>query len=307
MSRIPPRIVDGGADDWAREVVRSARRDAPSESFRRRLRRDIKLMSGAAGLASLTTTTSAKALAVIFAKWTALGALGGAVTLGAATQVFQPRTESTEGAAARRNPAGALPGPRSNDAPSPRRAAWSTSSPTEVVSPSALGSDAEQHIAEGDVAASSAAESAVAAAEVSADADPFTGKQPTRSRTVAALRSAPALPVSSAGSPPAATSASQAQSASAPTTLAEELGAINAVRAALAANDPQMAMLGLDAYERRYPAGRFALEAKVLRIDAFAAVGDATSARRLAEQFLRLHPSSPYAERLRRVTRAARP
>lgn len=307
MSRIPPRIVDGGAGEWAREVVLSARRDAPSESFRRSLRRDIKLLSGAAGLAGLTTTTSAKALVVIFAKWTALGALGGAVTVGAASQVLQQRTESVERFVTQRNPASASPRQRSKAAADSRRAASSTRSAAEVASPTTAGFDAERFASEGDLGATNGAESAPGIAAANVEADGTTSKQPTRSRKGAAGLPAPMRPAKAARSTLAVASAPQAPAAGGASTLAEEISAINAVRAALAASDPQRAMLRLDAYERRYPTGRFALEAKVLRIDAFTAVGDAGSAKRLAERFLALHPSSPYAERLRGVTRAATP
>jgi hypothetical protein len=290
--------VDGGADDWAREVVLSARRDAPSESFRRRLRRDIQVLCGAAGLAGMTTTTSAKALVVIFAKWTALGALGGAVTLGAASEVERLRTESAERGRAQRNPTRAVPRQGARNAPVPVTTASRTRA-ADVHSPSAASSDAQRLVSEGDRGATHPAESARPVAAADAEADGISGKLPTRSRKAAAIIIPPAALM--------AKSAPQAPSAGAPTPLAEEISAINAVRAALAESDPQRAMLRLDAYERRYPTGRFALEAKVLRIDAFAAGGDPASARRLAEHFLALHPSSPYAERLRRMTRAATP
>jgi hypothetical protein len=49
-----------------------------------------------------------------------------------------------------------------------------------------------------------------------------------------------------------------------------------------------------------YPRGRLSLEAEVLRIDALERSGQSESARRRAELFLRHHPKSVLAPRVRR-------
>jgi hypothetical protein len=83
-------------------------------------------------------------------------------------------------------------------------------------------------------------------------------------------------------------------------TLAEEVDAVDAARSALARGDARSALSVLDAYARAYPRGRLALEAEVLRIHALDKSGQFDSARRRAELFLRHHPKSVLASRVRR-------
>jgi len=81
--------------------------------------------------------------------------------------------------------------------------------------------------------------------------------------------------------------------------LREELGALDHARLALANGDARRALDELDGYDRRFPSGRLQLEAEVLRIDAFAKVGHKDIARQHAEAFLRRHPNSVLATRVR--------
>ena len=81
--------------------------------------------------------------------------------------------------------------------------------------------------------------------------------------------------------------------------LTEELGALDRARLALAKNDARRALEGLDGYDRRFPSGRLQLEAEVLRIDALAKLGRKDGARQHAEAFLRRHPNSVLATRVR--------
>jgi hypothetical protein len=82
-------------------------------------------------------------------------------------------------------------------------------------------------------------------------------------------------------------------------TLAHELSSIDAARAMLARGDAEGALVRLDAYTRGYPRGRLELEAEVLRIDALDQSGRANLARARAEAFLRRHPRSVLAARVR--------
>jgi len=82
-------------------------------------------------------------------------------------------------------------------------------------------------------------------------------------------------------------------------TLTDELLALDAARAALAAGDAERALAQLDGYARAYPSGHLELEAEILRIDALARSGHRDVARRRAEQFLRRHPKSVLAPRAR--------
>lgn len=88
----------------------------------------------------------------------------------------------------------------------------------------------------------------------------------------------------------------KAHSASA---LAAELGALDAARSRLAAGDAVSALALLDDYSRAYPRGRMVLEAEVLRIDALAKSGQMAQAKKRAELFLKRHPNSVLASRVR--------
>ena len=81
--------------------------------------------------------------------------------------------------------------------------------------------------------------------------------------------------------------------------LSEELGALDRARLSLANGDARRALDELDGYDRRFPGGRLQLEAEVMRIDAFAKVGRKDLARQHAEAFLRRHPTSVLATRVR--------
>ncbi|MCC6554624.1 MAG: outer membrane protein assembly factor BamD, partial [Polyangiaceae bacterium] len=74
-----------------------------------------------------------------------------------------------------------------------------------------------------------------------------------------------------------------------------------AAREALAGGRARAALAALDAYSARFPGGRLALEAEVLRIEALAGSGEASAATALARAFLAAHPASPYANRLRPI------
>jgi hypothetical protein len=82
-------------------------------------------------------------------------------------------------------------------------------------------------------------------------------------------------------------------------TLAHELSSIDAARSRLARGDAEGALSQLDAYARGYPRGRLELEAEVLRIDALDQSGRTVAARERAEAFLRRHPHSVLAARVR--------
>lgn len=81
--------------------------------------------------------------------------------------------------------------------------------------------------------------------------------------------------------------------------LTAELGALDAARSRLAAGDAASALSKLDEYARTYPRGRLVLEAEVLRIDALAKSGQMGAAQRRAEAFLKRHPNSVLASRVR--------
>ncbi len=81
--------------------------------------------------------------------------------------------------------------------------------------------------------------------------------------------------------------------------LAEEVAAIKSAKAALASGNAAQALRELDGYKTRFPRGRLAQEATVVRIEALIREGDASAAESLAERFLASHANSPYATRVR--------
>jgi hypothetical protein len=83
------------------------------------------------------------------------------------------------------------------------------------------------------------------------------------------------------------------------TALSAELGSLDAARAKLGAGDASGALAQLDDYSRSYPRGCLVLEAEVLRIDALAKSGQKAAAKKRAEAFLRRHPNSVLASRVR--------
>jgi hypothetical protein len=109
-----------------------------------------------------------------------------------------------------------------------------------------------------------------------------------------AFRVAPSVPPSSLPGPIRLVEAPAAVS-----TLSAEVAVLEQAHAALAANDANGALLALDRYHLRFPAGRFASEETVLRVQTLLARGDGDAANALANRFFAAHPDSPYADRVR--------
>jgi hypothetical protein len=117
----------------------------------------------------------------------------------------------------------------------------------------------------------------------------------------AAVEPAPGVaPAASSAVEPAPSSVpSPVRAESKPAALAAELGALDAARSALASGDTSGALARLDAYARNFPRGKLSLEAEVLRIDALAKSGQTTAAQKRAEAFIKRHPDSVLASRVR--------
>lgn len=81
--------------------------------------------------------------------------------------------------------------------------------------------------------------------------------------------------------------------------LSAELRALDAARASLQRGDSGVALAALDAYNHDFPHGKLGLEAEVLRIDALSKGGQSAAARQRADAFLRRHPDSVLASRVR--------
>jgi len=90
--------------------------------------------------------------------------------------------------------------------------------------------------------------------------------------------------------------------------LARETSSLYAVSATLRGGDAAQALRALDDFARAFPDGALAPEAAALKIDALMQLGDPASratAGRLALAFLRDHPRSPLAARVRALVGAS--
>lgn len=117
---------------------------------------------------------------------------------------------------------------------------------------------------------------------------------------VAPTETAPAETASAHGRVPTAKAESRPEVTSA--ALRAELKALDGARTTLASGNAQGALAQLEAYDRGYPRGLLRLEAEVVRIDALARIGQTDAARRRADAFLRQHPKSVLASRVRRYS-----
>jgi hypothetical protein len=278
----PGRIVDSG-NEWAREIIRSARSDVPSEQFRRRLARQLGVASAAAGLSA---AASAKAVATgLWLKWMVVGAAAGVLTAGGATAVVSLREANPAASVATRSRVA----PPANE-PAARAQLGAQPLVREATAP-ALTSPASHGF--GAVPNTSV--------ELRAAGSPKGNAPVARSRlrpNQLDRNDSNALRATAAGSQPSATPSASSAAA----TLLEELALINSVRVALANNAADAALRSLDDYASKHPSGGLTMEALVLRVSALAALGDRASAKRLADAFLATHPDSPYAQRLRLLT-----
>lgn len=126
---------------------------------------------------------------------------------------------------------------------------------------------------------------------------PVVAPQPAPARAVPPAE--PVLEAENAAPQPVAPAPKIDSKTTSASALAAELGALDAARTRLSSGDANGALAKLDDYARAYPRGRLVLEAEVLRIDALSRAGQKTQAKKRAEAFLRKHPNSVLATRVR--------
>ncbi len=85
----------------------------------------------------------------------------------------------------------------------------------------------------------------------------------------------------------------------APSGLGSESAGVTEVRAKLRAGDAGGALALLSAMQKQFGGGRMSEDRAVLAIEALAASGNTSAARANADAFLKAHPKSPYASRVR--------
>jgi len=78
-----------------------------------------------------------------------------------------------------------------------------------------------------------------------------------------------------------------------------EIAAIALARGELDKGNARAGLAALDRYQQEFPRGALAPEATVLRIEALLLSGDRSRAKSLGEAFLKAHPKSPHAQRVR--------
>lgn len=123
---------------------------------------------------------------------------------------------------------------------------------------------------------------------------------PPSAEGVVALAVEPvSAPLVTPDSLPSAPATSKAIAAPVPIdTLGRESARVEAARSALARGEAARAVTLLDAYDREFSPGAFAIEVSVLRIEALARSGQTDRARRLGTQFLAEHRQGAFARRV---------
>jgi hypothetical protein len=265
------RLRDEEGTEVERLLLGSATGDAPKPGTRAAALAALGLAGAAAGTAGTAHAASAalvgstggktagSAAGFTLAKWLLVGAVAGATTTSGLV------VATTPGVFGRDTGAEALAPAR----PASPRA-------TAVVTPpkaQALAEDGERAEPRAEQESHSPASPSTPRTRTYSDDEPGTDRAPAPQGT--------AFPIASAD------------------TVAEEVAALDKARAALAAGDGSTALARLDAYERRYPRGTLAPEAAVLRVRALVKLGRSREARSAVEAFVRAHPGSPQASRLR--------
>jgi len=121
---------------------------------------------------------------------------------------------------------------------------------------------------------------------------------PPEKAVAPAVQAPEAAPIVSVDQLPALPSTDAKPGAAEPS-LAEEVAQIKKAKGALAGGSAQAAIHELDVYKTRFPKGRLAQEATMVRIEALLRSGNRQAATALGQRFLKANPDSPYAARVR--------
>jgi outer membrane protein assembly factor BamD (BamD/ComL family) len=87
--------------------------------------------------------------------------------------------------------------------------------------------------------------------------------------------------------------------------LLEEVSLLDRARASLGRHDGTGALRAAEDYLAQFPNGRLRMEAAVIRVYALLLAKGLSAAGPAAEDFVRRHPDSPHAARLRRILAAS--
>jgi hypothetical protein len=263
------RIKD--EDGLAGDLLRAADDDAPPASSRRAI-------GAAIGLAP---SIGHGAGAVHAAKASAVAKLGGGIALKVTAVVAVVGTAVGVHHVATRAPASPPP-PAIVASRAPAQIAMPTPAPIAIAPPPAP------------------PPSAIVPPPAPVEAPPAPRPPPPAHR---ATVPAPPPPIETAPPPPAAETGPAPPVPAAPS-LGDEIAQLELALAAVRRHDPSAALAALDAYDRRFPAGKLAPEALAARVEATLAAGDRAGGRTLAARFLAEHPKSPLAQHVRDLVEA---
>jgi TolA-binding protein len=136
---------------------------------------------------------------------------------------------------------------------------------------------------------------------------------PSEPRPPAAMPEPPAISPALAADPaeeapaPAPRVARSQKGAPASADISGEIAEIEAARRAFDRGSAREGLAAIDRYQQDYPRGTLQPEATVLRIEGLVAVGDRARARSIGEAFLKSHPKSPHAQRVRSLIGSGNP
>jgi hypothetical protein len=280
MTELRPILGDDPTDE-ERRLLDSARLDVPPRAGRRRTLTAMGLAAAVTTTAGTGGAAATTAGAGLIVKWMAIGAIGGTIALGAS---------------------GAL---------TPLVKSWGPRPPAVVapLPPPASHPDKVVDVSSGPPAAPVEVKPVRTEEPVPRpSADDQTPRDPTPSvhRTSPARLARSAEPSRLSALPPSpAPLRDPAIVPAADDTLTAEVTALDEARRALAASDPGLALLSLDAYDRLFALRRLGPEASVLRLEALIAEGRADQARQLGDQLLAAEPEGAYAQRVRSLLSGA--
>jgi hypothetical protein len=275
------RLTATSPNPLTRSLLQAGRGDTPSDPARRRATTAVVV---AASLSAATTTTAGATGGVTGAAAAASKWAGSAVLLKWTTAAIA--TATLAGGAI----AMGVPHEHEKAASAPS----SPSVPTVVVARSAAPARPRAGLPE--ELAVPLPEASAAAARASLPAAAAGASGVPNLITPARTRVAPLASVA-----PPASSLDDAAS------LRRELALLDAARTSLAAGRAMNALAELDTYDRVFPNGSLADEARVLRIETLARAGLREAAAREAERLLARDPDSPHAARVRSVLARSSP
>jgi hypothetical protein len=261
------RFCDGN-DDVARRLMLAMRDEGPPEGARARAFAALGVGGAATVATGAALASTASATAAKSLAWLAVKWLGAGAVVGAT---------ATTGAAFLSAPS-EQPSAAAVQAAATAPAELPQSSPAKLVRPLPAIDEPNAVAADQSVAPHVAL-------------DVARPSQPPTARSAPAAIDTPAAPA-------------RARFASTEDSLEREIQLLDSARHALQSNAPATSLAELDRYAREFPRGRLSVEAFVVRLDALGRAGRGTEARTLAERYLSAHPTSPHADRIRKLTGA---